>query len=59
MTIAAQDKKFKREVNYRKGSVKARCGNCVHFRPKTGTCSEVRGMIEPGYLCDLYEAKKA
>jgi hypothetical protein len=59
MTIAAKGKQAKTEVNYRKGSVRQRCSLCVHFKPKVRACTEVRGLIEPGYLCDLFERKKA
>jgi hypothetical protein len=59
MTIAIQEKKTKQAANYRKGSVRQRCGLCVHYRPKPGACELVRGLIEPSALCDLYEPKKA
>lgn len=57
MTIAAQGKKTKKAANYRKGSIKAQCRMCKHYRAKTASCSEVKGLIEPSYVCDLYENK--
>lgn len=52
-------KKTKEAVNYRNGTLKARCGSCAHFNKKAGSCSVVRGMINAGALCDAYEGKKA
>jgi hypothetical protein len=57
MTIAAQGKKTKQASNYRKGTLKAQCRMCKHFKAKTSSCSEVKGIIEANYLCDLFERK--
>jgi hypothetical protein len=51
-------KQTKDTVNYRKGSIKSRCGNCVHFIAKSGSCSKVRGMIEASAMCDTYARKE-
>lgn len=45
----------KSEANYRKKDGAESCGGCEMF--DDGTCSIVRGSIDPNYVCDHYEEK--
>lgn len=53
------DKATKAEVHYgpAKATSRERCGNCGHFiRPDA--CERVRGAINPGDWCELWQKKK-
>ena len=50
-------KKIKSEVDYRPGRGDKRCGTCRFYITKH-ECSRVIGSIDPGGLCDLFEAKQ-
>jgi hypothetical protein len=60
-----QAKASKESVHYRPaGGQRARCGNCVMFRPSEphaddGRCTLVDGLIDWDAVCDRWEAKPA
>lgn len=51
----------KPSVNYRIATfgwlLGKRCGTCTMFRPRTCTCTLVKGRITPGAVCDRWAAK--
>lgn len=58
------EKLAKPEVNYRKATSSRRCGNCSMFRRgrsemmvSEGTCTLVKGDIDPFDVCDRWEPK--
>lgn len=61
VTAPLQPGKTKEQANYRPGTQKQHCGNCVmfHFPPgkSTGTCDLVIGKIGYAMTCDRWEAK--
>ena len=57
----SQPVKTKEQVNYRPGTAKRHCGNCVMFhppvKPGNGRCDLVIGKIGYAMTCDRWEAK--
>lgn len=49
---ANKGKVSKDSVNYRTATGARSCGNCVMFRPDTGSCTLVEGHIDAGDVCD-------
>lgn len=47
----------KSSVDYRTGTTKRHCGNCVMYRARTHACDLVLGMIRPDAVCDRWQAK--
>jgi hypothetical protein len=56
---ASMTKKDKSEVQYTPiAHMKSeRCDRCKHFRPLYEKCDLVKGHINPGAWCDLWEKK--
>lgn len=51
------DKLSQKMANYRMADGPQTCGACAFYEPGN-TCSQVQGVIQPTYTCDLYAEAK-
>ena len=51
------DKLSQKTANYRPAEGPQTCGACAFFQPNN-SCSQVTGVIQPNYTCDLYAEAK-